>query len=58
MANVMSLKLYDHKFPDTWFLARNGMMPSVTKPCLEQSYVNRILHLWAFHMKFMKLAEG
>ena len=27
-------------------------------PILKGQMINRILHLWSFHMKFMKLAEG
>ena len=30
----------------------------VMKPFMKGHIVNRILHSWSFHMKFMKLAEG
>ena len=30
----------------------------VIKSILKGHMINRILHSWSFHMKFMKLAEG
>ena len=66
-------KSYDHTLHNAWLLVHNVIKPSVTMSgfLLKQvqllkrwnvisisHMMNRILHLWSFHMKFMKLAKG
>ena len=40
------------------FLAEIILILKAIKLHLKGHMINRILHSWSFHMKFMKLAEG
>ena len=42
----------------TSMLTMRFLIESNKIPFLKDHMINRILHLWSFHIKFMKLAEG
>ena len=40
------------------FLLELMFILKAIKSCLKGHMINRILHEWSFHMKFVKLAKG
>ena len=63
----MSYKLYDHTCNNTLARTRSVIdnvrykiifILKAINPILKGIMINRILHSWSFHMKFMKLSEG
>ena len=41
-----------------YFIIQTMFILKAIKSHFEEHMINRILHLWSFNMKFMKLAEG